>query len=304
MSPVPGTAAHHKVVAVGVDGSPQATAAARYAADFAARNAWDLWLISAYQVPKVTASANPVSLHRSRNVAATALQATLDQVRVAPHVHLRTRVQPGPVNEVLTEVCAEVQLLVLGQHHLALLDPARGANHAVAVISRASCPVTVVPANWDPHHTSLRPIVIALDGVADAHAALKLAFDDAAARRASVVVLHARTLFSDEIEDSEVTSDLAEIVAGAKQDFPDVPVLITLVDGPVGQAILDQSGVASVVVLGRPHHHHLGSWHWSVARAVLNDVACPVTVVADEKVRARRQAAPPAVDLSGQAARG
>lgn len=281
------TTTHRKVVAVGVDGSPQATAAARFAADFAARNAWDLWLISAYQVPAVPAAAYVAFLHTSRTAAAAALQATLDHVRVAPHVHLRTLLQQGPVNAVLTEVCSEAQLLVLGQHHLALIDRAREGNHTAAIVARATCPVTVVPASWDPHHTALRPIIVALDGVSDAHAALTLAFDDASARLASVVVMHVTTTPFDEIADSDIIADLAEIVAGAKQDYPDVSVRIRLVDGEVAQAIVDQSEAASVVVLGRPHHHRLGSWHWSVARGVLDVVACPVTVVADNQLPAR-----------------
>lgn len=285
------TTARRRVVAVGVDGSPQATAAARYAADFAARNAWDLWLVSTYQVPAVPASVVPTFIHSGRRAAATALQETLDQVRVAPHVRLRTLVQQGLVNDILTSVSTEVQLLVLGQHHLALIDRARDGNHAAAIVSGASCPVTVVPASWDPHHTALRPIVVALDGVSDAHAALGLAFDDAAARHASVIVMHVTNPPCDEAADSEVIANLAEIVAGAKGDFPDVPVRITLVDGPVGEAIVEQSGTASVVVLGRPHHHHLGSWHWSVARGVLDEVDCPVTVVAVEHVGSNRQSA-------------
>lgn len=303
MSPVTITA-HRKIVAVGVDGSPESTAAARYAAEFAARDAWDLWIVSAYQVPPVPASGYTTSMSASRSVAATALQETLDQVRIAPHVRLRTLLQPGEVASVLTGLCAEVQLLVLGQHHLALLDQAHEGNHASAAVSRATCPVTVVPASWDAHHTALRPVVVALDGVADAHAALALAFDDAAARRASVVVIHVTNPPLDEVQDSEVIANLAEIVAGAKQDFPDVPVRITLLDGPVSQAIVEQSATASVVVLGRPHHHHLGSWHWSVARGVLDAVACPVTVVAVDHDPSGVSATRAPSDLSGQAARG
>ena len=290
MSTVTTSTAARRVVAVGVDASTQALAAARYAADFADREKWDLWLVCAYQAPSVPAEVFRTFLHASRAEALASLQTLLTKVRIAPHVRLRTMVQQGPATATLTNVSKEVQLLVLGQHHLEL-DGSHQRNHASTVISGASCPVTIVPASWEKGRTALRPVFLALDGLTDAHQALALAFDDAASRHASVVALHATPGPQDQTANAEMMADLAEILAGARQDFPDVPVRTMMLEDAVAPAIIEQSASASVVILGRPHHHHLGSWHWSVARGVLDEASCPVTVVATELVSGHKSPA-------------
>ena len=72
---------------------------------------------------------------------------------------------------------------------------------------------------------------------------------------------------------------LAELVAGVKQDHPDVDVQTLLLVGDPWARILDESIVAGLVVVGHPHRHSgLGSWSRSVARAVMDHSHCPLLI--------------------------
>jgi len=75
------------------------------------------------------------------------------------------------------------------------------------------------------------------------------------------------------------SASLGAVLAGAKQDHPDVEVRTLLVSGDPPVRIVDESVVAQLMVVGRPHSgRRLGSWSRSVARAVMDRSLCPLLI--------------------------
>jgi nucleotide-binding universal stress UspA family protein len=78
---------------------------------------------------------------------------------------------------------------------------------------------------------------------------------------------------------SEERASLGAVLAGAKQDHPDVEVRTLLVSGDPQVRIVEESVVGQLMVVGRPHSgRHLGSWSRSVAHAVMDRSFCPLLI--------------------------
>lgn len=266
------------VIAVGVDASSGAVAALRYAAETARVWGWDLRIISGYDVPSLF----PDLVRRfeaSAQAAGAVVDRALDQVDVDAEVSITLTVENRPAAVLLRDVQSRVQAVVLGQHHLDLLDGLPGGRLSSSVSRRSSCPVVVVPDHWDlPAPTDL-PVVVAVDGTDDAHLALSQAADEARVRATSVHVLHVIPPAGESSFPSEERASIGELTAGTEQDNPDTLFTVEIVTGDVKRMIVDASRQASLLVVGRPHRPGWGSWRLSVARGVLETARCPVMVV-------------------------
>jgi nucleotide-binding universal stress UspA family protein len=281
-----------RVVAVGVDGTGEALEAARYAAAVARDRGWDLMVVHGPVLRAGSAGYPAPVLVGCRSDAEMLVDAVVDGLQLGPRTVVSRVISPsGPVAALLG-VAAEVSLLVLGRHHFNLADQLLTGRVAPAVAARAPCPVVVVPQGWSRHRGTGGPVVVALDGETRAEPALRLAFEEAERRRSAVVGLHAVPLRADGSSLRLEQAWLAELLAGARQDHPDVPVRTVLVPGDPAERIIEGSIRAELMVVGRPHRgHRLGSWSRSVARAVLDRSFCPLVVAPPvgrgERVEAR-----------------
>ena len=119
---------------------------------------------------------------------------------------------------------------------------------------------------------------------------LDYAFEEAALRNASVVVLHSwHTPQFDvsragqapagpaaDVFQTEIARELEGLLDGWRDKFPGVPVSQDVVHGHPGRALAGLSARADLVVLGRhPAHHGPGT----VIHAVLNHAHGPVVTV-------------------------
>lgn len=176
-------------VIVGVDGSPDAAAALRWAVDHGAR----------HHLP-VTAIASCVE-HRHRALAggggagqdrrsdpAFDLDLTITTV-LGPSHDVRAVVTTTPAAEALEEASDDADLVVVGAGHL---DHAvrRLLTHSVAedVARHTGCPVAIVrewPAGPDD------PVVVGVDGSAASRRALQWAVDDCTTSGRSIIAVHA-----------------------------------------------------------------------------------------------------------------
>lgn len=266
------------VIAVGVDASGASVAALRYAAEAARVWGWDLHIISGYDVPSLFPDL--VGRFEAAALAAAAVvDRALDQVDVDNEVSVTRTVENRPAAVLLRAARSRVQVVVLGQHHLDLLDGLPGGRLSSSVSRRSSCPVVVVPDHWDlPTPTDL-PVVVAVDGTDDAHLALSHAADEARIRETSVRVLHVIPPEGESSFPSEERASIGELTAGTEQDNPDTLFMVEIVTGDVKRMIVDASRQASLLVVGRPHRPGWGSWRLSVARGVLDIARCPVMLV-------------------------
>jgi nucleotide-binding universal stress UspA family protein len=153
--------------------------------------------------------------------------------------------------------------------------------------THASSPVVVVREEIGAAH---RQIGVGIGGLEGNTAALTFAFEEAALRKASLVVIHAWQTPQGDISragialaapgrnalEAEATRQLDALLDEWREKYPDVPVSHDVVHGHPGRILSGLSARADLVVLGRhPAHHGPGA----VIHAVLNHAHGPIVTV-------------------------
>jgi len=267
------------MVAVGVDGSPEAVDAARYAVEAARARHLDVLVVCAYQMPMITDDLTSEPIAASRTAADQVVSDVVSQLTVPTTMKVSTLVQLTSPVTLLHRLAETAALVVIGSHHFDLTDQLLIGPVASAVAAHADCPVVVIPRAWSLTPVGVRPIVVALDGQTAATAALDFAFAEAERRTCGVTALHAVPLRDPLVNNQGRHADIGEILAGHQEDHPDIAVRALFISSEPKDAIIDQSFSAAMMVVGRPHRHRLGSWTRSVAKAVLSQTHCPLVVV-------------------------
>ena len=268
------------VVAVGIDGSVESRVATQYALDVAAARHRGVLVVHAYQPPWLVGPVTTAFTPSMQQSAESLVAETLAGLVLHPSVHVDSRIALDDPVTLLREVSEHASLLVLGRHHFTLADQLLTGSVASPLAAKAACPVVIVPRTWDRTRSDPRPVVVTIDGETPATAALDYAFGEAEMRRSGLIALHAAPLHELEYLNSLERASVGEILAGQKQDHPDVSVTTLMVEGAVTDRIIEASREAAVLVVGRPHHHGpVTLWTRSVAHAVLARSECPLVVV-------------------------
>ncbi|MET0695338.1 MAG: universal stress protein [Propionibacteriaceae bacterium] len=271
------TAQHN--IAVGVDESPQAMVAARYALWQAELRGLGLTLVHAYPVPAMEAMAFEDISVSLREAAQEVVDTVIAELNVPPTVKVTTLLgQTSPVL-LLRQAAETAQLLVVGQDHVGFAERIIVGNIAAPLCHRASCPVIVVPSGWEHGAMNRHPVAVALDGKSATEEVLRVAFEVAVLLKTRLVAVHAMSANSWPRDVAAEERNLAELLAGHKQDNPEVDVTVQTVSGDPKRALVESSLTASLLVVGAPHSEGLAAWTRSVARGVLEQVECPVAVV-------------------------
>ncbi|WP_329139956.1 universal stress protein [Streptomyces sp. NBC_01476] len=297
-------------VIAGLDGSPESLAAADWAAREALRRELPLRLVHAWQwQPSDPATTTDNSAHLDperhwaeripREAGATlrarypGLSVTADQIAA----------QPVPA---LLSAAENAELLVLGSRGLSSLAGYLVGSVSQAVVARTTCPVVMVraartaadehlpeesgsPADDAPY----RDVVLGLDLVKPSDTLLGFAFEAAAARSATLRVVHGwlpPAIYG--YSPSAMAPDLSTELAGQemnaltaalrpwREKFPAVRVVAESAIGPAAHHLVEAAGQASLVVVGRRTPRpgpgpHVGS----VTHALLHHSPAPVAVV-------------------------
>ncbi|MCJ0903317.1 universal stress protein [Rhodococcus sp. ARC_M6] len=157
----------------------------------------------------------------------------------------------------------------------------------------ALCPVIVVRGiSDDGLEDDTRPVVVGVDGTVHSQPAIAAAFEEASLRGVDLIAVHAwsdvvlEVVFSKfENVDWQARQDteralLAESLAGFGDRYPDVSVNTTVVKDKPGQNLIDHSGRAQLIVLGRRGRGGFsGMLLGSTCREVLHGAQCPLMVV-------------------------
>ena len=211
--------------------------------------------------------------------AAEDLVATVaDQLRLPAGVEVSTVADLAVPSEMLIKLARKAQVLVLGQHPARWFTQVIEGATSLHIIDHVTCPVVIVPAGWQQSEMVGPDVVIALDGKSAARPALDLAIAAARAQQARVVALHAGKRTTSAIEDAEDHALLAELLAAARQDNPDITFTSMVIADDADQAILTMSERVSLMVLSRPAYRWPGAWSSSVAHAVANRSGCPLAI--------------------------
>ncbi|GHC95431.1 universal stress protein [Streptomyces violarus] len=286
-------------ITAGVDGSQEGLAALAWAAREAVRRGVALRVVHAWRVqsPEVIESAitgdADSQAERVHNAVTEAVRTVTER---HPDLDVTTDVVEGPAVDTLVAAAADAELLVLGSRGHGPIVGFLLGSVGQQVIAGAARPVVLVRAGDAPSAEAAgREIVVGQQGdPEDSAAALRFAFETAAARGATVRVVRAWTLppvfayspgslkLLDEAGGLEPYEKKALVAAVRpwRERFPDVPVTEHVEMGSAGQVLLSVAGTAQLMVVGRrAHRTAVGARIGSVAHGVLHHADCPVAVV-------------------------
>ncbi len=281
-------------VVVGFDGSDSATKAAQWAADEARTRGRGLALVHAI-LPPVTTGGLGVGLPPSLDLIEQLEKQAKDQLDAVAAgfdgVDVTTHIAIGAPSAAMLEASETADLLVIGSRGRGGFRGLLLGSVGAQVAAHSACPVAVIrqlPAD------GARGIVVGIDGSPAAEAALAFAFDEASHHGWPVIALHAWDVPSydllivpngpvpvplTDVADDEVRLT-AEVLAGFRDDYPDVDVEERLVRGPAVQSLVAASSGAAMIVIGtHGHGPAMGALLGSVSNGLLHKAKVPVVVV-------------------------
>jgi nucleotide-binding universal stress UspA family protein len=140
------------IVAVGIDGSEQAFAAAKWAVDVAARRHVPLEVIHSWSIPLPPVGLGPAPVGLSDDHIREAAQSVLDDATTrlnasAPDVVITGTLYPGTPATALLEAAERSSLVVVGSSGLDRVTEFILGSVTQQVVAHAACPVAVVPMN-------------------------------------------------------------------------------------------------------------------------------------------------------------
>ncbi|MEV6873144.1 universal stress protein [Amycolatopsis sp. NPDC051128] len=261
-------------VVAGVDASPTALAAMRWAAAESVRRDTTLRLLHACVFEDGRPRAHDDSelllehvhrfLHRAAEVAR----------EQAPGVRVETQVRLGLAVDLLLAESADAALVVLGSHGLGGLRGALIGSVALRVAAGASCPVVVVPEH---RPTRTGPIVVGLDPSSSSEQGLRFALEEATAMRARVLVVHAWHTGDGLAEQRELEAHLADWA----RKYPALEITAQALRArSPARALLAAAPEARLIVVGtRGRGPVAGGVLGSTGNTLLAHAPCPVAVV-------------------------
>lgn len=285
------------VVTVGLDGSPESLAAARWAADEAGRRGITLRLLHAW--PLLVDEPTRVPAERDQNYWARRIVHNTEAELRAHHPGLSVvgSLVAEDAEDALLRASSESELVVLGSRGLAPIESYFLGDISLPVVSRAERPVVLVREGADeegPGHgrAAKGGVVVALDPSGPSDDLLGFAFESAAARGIPLRAVHGRSLPVDAYVPWGVDHDVTDAIARDAREllgrcvrpwrdrFPAVEVSESAVLASPAKVVVRAAEGADLLVVGRRRHHrplapHLGP----VAQAAVHHARCPVAVV-------------------------
>ncbi|MEY9964717.1 nucleotide-binding universal stress UspA family protein [Streptacidiphilus sp. MAP12-16] len=285
----------HPVI-VGVDDAAGSTSAVDWAADEAQLRGTRLHLVHAWSGEPHQASGSP-DASIARRWAEQALQ---ELVARAKGRHPELEVSSGVVDvaprEALVALSAAAQLLLVGSRGTGGFPGLLAGSTSLHVAAHAACPVVVVPnigAEVPSEGSASVSMAVGVHGREPSDELLAFAFETAQRRRLGLRVVHAWSYplvvgpghaFPPVYEEGHVAAEetrlVAEVLAGWRQKYPDVPVQEDIVRSSPAKYLVSLSATQQLVAVGR-HGTQDGpvSRLGSVSQAVVHHARCPVAVV-------------------------
>ncbi|GGW12974.1 universal stress protein [Streptomyces capoamus] len=284
-------------ITAGVDGTEESLAALDWAAREAVRRGLPLRVVHAWRYAEALAAADRETQH------GWVAQGVAEAVRAVsarhPGLTVTTDVVEGAAAHALAEAAAGAETLVLGSRGHGPVVGFLLGSVGQQVIAEAARPVVLVRAGDQPTAEAAgRDVVVGQHGgPEDSAAALRFAFETAAARGAAVTAVRAWPLppvFAYSPGSLKLLDDagglepyekqaLGEALAPWRERFPQVSVAEHVEMGSAGQVLLSLAGRAQLMVVGRrARRTAVGARIGSVAHGVLHHAECPVAVVPHE----------------------
>lgn len=198
---------------------------------------------------------------------------------LSPTLEAEYLVVTGSPSNVLGDEAKQAAVLILGSDDVPWFERMLGGEVSGYLARTAACPVVVVPERTVPG-TGVGGVVVTIDGDTSAAGPLRYAFEQADARHESLHVLHAAPEATLREDFQNHTANVAEIVAGWQELYPDVEVIRSITEGAPADECIEATAEASLVVIGRHHGHSIPfARARPIAMTVLRKAQCPVAVV-------------------------
>ncbi|MGD3110685.1 universal stress protein [Streptomyces sp. YGL11-2] len=284
------------VITVGVDGTPQALAAAQWAAHEAQLRQSRLRLLTAWQPLTATPRGTP----RTPEVPHWP-DPILEEARAAvesaqPGLPVDVSLVRAPPLEALVEAAGQADLLVLGSRGLG--PAARFALGATGLdlVPRVAVPVVLVRARQDgPATEGGNSVAVGVSLHAPSERLLAFAFETAARRDVPLRAVHGRNLppfaydrggaverTAAEEAAGIAREELSEALRPWQEKFRDVRVEEQVVMESPAPALLHGAAGAQLLIVGRRHIGHAVPRIGHVVHAAVHHAACPVAIVPHE----------------------
>lgn len=291
------------VVVAGVDGSPRSLAAARWAAEEAARRHQSVQLLYSAYLPLAAFSGYgyPVSeypaelienagVHGRRLLDSTAAEISGSY----PDLEVTTVMTSSDPRLALVEASVGAAMTVVGTLGSGRVQEVLLGSVALHVTAHGRSPVAVIPHDQD-HRGG--PVLVGVDGSAHSDAAVTFAFDEAAVRGVGVVAaliydnwtrkgFARRPITFDVTESPEKQAVISEQLAGLAERYPDVEVHELIFRGQPADCLLKYAGHAPleqqpqlIVVGSRGRGGLTGLLLGSTSHALIAHSGRPVVVV-------------------------
>ncbi|WP_035849907.1 universal stress protein [Kitasatospora azatica] len=280
-----------------IDGSAQSIAAARWAADEAARQGLPLRLVHA-QTWLDDLHADPGQPADVRALTTRMLSDAKQAIRIT-HSSLEIRAEligGGEPVDVLVDAAADAHMLVLGSRGLGGFGGLMVGSIGLAVAARSEVPTVLVRSGETerPAQPDGPEVVVGVDTREPAADVLDFAFREAVRRGAVLRAVHGWTPPpvwgyagwvppQPEAEQFRTIEDelLTLAMTGWQEKYPEVVVVRDSRIGSGAAALVDACADAELLVVGRRRrpHHHAGMRLGPVAHAVLHHAQSPVAVV-------------------------
>lgn len=283
------------VLTVGLDGSPESLAAARWAADEAEKRGLTLRLLHAW--PLLAPEPTSVPSEVDQNYWAKRLVHTARAELQARHPGLSIveSLVADDAENALLQAASESEMIVLGSRGLELVESYFLGDVSMAVVARAERPVVLVRAETQEEGPVPAPasrVVVALKLHGSSEDLLDFAFHTAAARDVPLLAVHGRSVplharvpwGVDHDVTEEMTRDAQAQLSAAlrpwREKYPHVEVADSIRLASPAKAVVQAAEGAALLVVGRREHRrglapHLGP----VAQAAIHHGRCPVVVV-------------------------
>lgn len=281
-------------IVVGVDGSAASGAAVRWAAYEAGLWNVPLRLVHVGAAPAVTNVMQPVPTEfedwqdtQARELLdeACALVDAVGAETGAPVRIAGTDIYHASPTATMIDLSKGAALIVVGSLGKGAFRRTLIGSTSIGLVRHAHCPVAIIREG--PMPAAHLPVVVGVDGSPASVEATRLAFEEASRRGVDLVAVHAwsdNSLFAvSGIDWAAVTAGeeqlLAERLAGAAEDFPDVTVHRLVVRDQPARFLAEQSEAAQLLVVGsRGRGGFTGMLLGSVSSALAHTVTTPLIV--------------------------
>ena len=281
-------------VVVGVDGSSAAEAAAVWAAQEARARQCGLTLLATVSPALATTGFGPgmpPSLDLIETLQRQAVEVLETTAAKLPHGDVLTHVEVGSASNALIDASRLAEMVVLGSRGRGGFKGLLLGSVGAQVAAHADCPVAVIRS---APRADARSIVVGIDESPAAQAAVAEAFAMADRHGYELIAVHAWDIPAydlivlpnstipvplADVADDEIRL-AAEVLAGYREEYPNVTVQERLVRAPAAEALLNAATDAAMIVVGtRGHGPTVGALLGSVSNAVLHKAQVPVVVV-------------------------